>query len=292
MVVACDQAGLAGALAHVKRTVAAFDAACSSFRDDSELSHLNATPGRPVVVSALLFSAVEAALEVARDTEGTVDPTVGEALIAHGINPPVGGSDRRTFVIRAASGYGVVTLDRQARSVCLPAGVRLDLGATAKAMAADQAASAAVCAAGCGVLIGLCGDIAAAGDPPSGGWSIRVADDHRNPAGVGQTVAIRRGGLATSSVTVRRRGGEPDAATHLIDPVTGLGVSGPWRTATVLADSCLAANAASTAAMVMGDRAPAWLRARGLTARLVTHEGTVMRIAGWPLEGDDLTALA
>jgi len=287
-VAACDQAGLAGALAHVKRTVAAVDVACSSFRDDSELSRLNASAGgRPVVVSSLLFSAVHEALRAAHDTDGAVDPTVGGALIAHGINPPVGG---QRYVIRAVSGFGVVKLDDDARSVWLPAGVRLDLGATAKALAADQAAAAAQRAAGCGVLVALCGDIAVAGDPPEGGWSIRVTDDHRLADRPGQTISIQRGGIATSSVTVRRAGHDPGAASHLIDPASGAPVSGPWRTVSVHADNCLAANVASTAAIVLGERASEWLLSRRLAARLVTLDGHVVRVAGWPSEGEELVS--
>jgi thiamine biosynthesis lipoprotein len=50
----------------------------------------------------------------------------------------------------------------------------------------------------------------------------------------------------------------------------------------VAASSCLAANTASTAAIVLGAAAPAWLAARGLPARLVSEDGRVLRVAGWP----------
>jgi thiamine biosynthesis lipoprotein len=284
-VAVCERGGLAAALAHVKRTVAAFDLACSSFREDSELALLNSSPGEPVVVSPLLLSAVREALRAARLTDGAVDPTVGQALIAHGINPPM--SDRPIRIV-AVSGYGVVKLDDAAQTIELPAGVRLDLGATAKALAADRAASAAYRAAGCGVLVGLCGDIAVAGTPPDSGWSIRVTDDHRRGDGAGQTVAIQDGGLATSSVSVRRVAGRGGPAHHLIDPATGRPAIGPWRTVSVHATSCLDANTASTAAVVLGQDAPAWLKERGLAARLVSHDGSTFYTGGWPSEGDDL----
>src|SRR4029077_17661085 len=103
-------------------------------------------------------------------------------------------------------GHTSVKLDETARSINLAPGVQLDLGATAKALAADMAAEAAAGAASTGVLVGLCGDIAVADNPPDAGWQIRVTDDHRRGDGPGQTVAIRKGGLATSSVTVRRSG--------------------------------------------------------------------------------------
>jgi thiamine biosynthesis lipoprotein len=181
-----------------------------------------------------------------------------------------------------------VRLNEATSGITLPFGVQLDLGATAKALAADMAAAAATAAAGCGVLVGLCGDIAVAGRPPEGGWQIRVTDDHRRSNAPGQTISIRTGGLATSSITVRSvdRGGT--SVNHLIDPATGRSIDGPWRTASVTAGSCLDANTASTAAIVLGAGATDWLGARRLPARLVGQDGRVRYVAGWPEEGDDL----
>ena len=278
-----EQGGLSAALAHVKRTVAAFDLACSSFRDDSELAMLNQADGEAVVVSQLLLDAVREALRAARLSGGAVDPTVGQVLVAHRINPPLSDHPVR---IEPVPGYAVVALDEANLTIRLPAGVQLDLGATAKALAADMAAAAARTAAGCGVLVGLCGDIALAGPAPEGGWPVRVTDDHRRGETPGQTVAIETGGLATSSVTVRRSSDGPDAVHHLIDPGTGRPVDGPWRTVSVTAASCLDANTASTAAIVLGKDAPAWLEANALPARLVAHDSTVRHVAGWPADGE------
>ena len=72
---------------------------------------------------------------------------------------------------------------------------------------------------------------------------------------------------------------------HIVDPGTGLPAGPWWRTVTVVANSCLEANTVSTAAMVMGPSALTWLEDRQLPARLVTIEGTVTRVAGWP-EGE------
>jgi thiamine biosynthesis lipoprotein len=285
VVLASERSGLDAAVARVKQTIAAFDLACSSFREDSELASLNRAQGGEIVIGELLFEAISAALRAARLTGGAVDPTVGQVLVAHRINPPL---DDRPFRIEPVPGYAVISLDAEARSIRLPLGVQLDLGATAKALAADMAASAASAAAGCGVLVSLCGDIAVMGAAPEGGWSIRVTDDHRRGDAPGQTVAIERGGLATSSVTVRRSGVAGDAVHHLIDPGTGRPAAGPWRTASVTAGTCVDANTASTAAIILGADAPDWLEANQLAARLVTHEGGVCHVGGWPPEGDDL----
>jgi len=281
-VVAADRSGLNRAVDRVRRMTDDFDVTCSSFREDSELTRLNASAGKPVVVSPLLFTAVRTALRAARVTHGAVDPTVGQALIAHGFNPRL--SADITPRVECVPGYAAIGLDAVASRVHVPRGVCLDLGATAKALAADMAAKAAVAAAGCGVLVSLCGDVASAGDPPLEGWRIRVVDDHRHGDAAGQTVTITDGGIATSSVGVRRGGG----AHHLIDPATGLPATGPWRTVSVFAGSCVDANTASTAAIVLGGRAPAWLEEQWLPARLVGADSGVRHIGGWPTEGDDL----
>ena len=132
----------------------------------------------------------------------------------------------------------------------------------------------------------LGGDIAAAGPAPPGGWRIRVCDDHRSAeAGPADTVAITAGGLATSSTTVRRWSAGGRAFHHIVDPRTGTSAPEVWRTVSVAARSCVEANAASTAAIVRGARAPTWLRELALPSRLVGGDGCVLRIAGWP-EGE------
>ena len=283
--VVSDPRALAAARRAVETELEAIDLACSRFRADSDLSRLNAGAGRPVQVGPLLFDAIAVALRAAALTDGIVDPTIGHALI-------LAGYDRDFALIAAAparlvaaqvAGWRVVSVDPGRGSVRVPRGVRLDLGATAKALAADRAAAAATAAApGTGVLVNLGGDIAVAGPAPAGGWAVRVADDHRAPPDApGQLLSLDSGGLATSSTTVRRWGRE---AHHIIDPRTGRPAISPWRTASVAAATCVDANTASTAAIVLGEGAPAWLDARGLPARLVEHDGRVTAVGSWPQE--------
>jgi thiamine biosynthesis lipoprotein len=168
----------------------------------------------------------------------------------------------------------------------------LDLGATAKALCADRAATEAAQAAGCGVLVSLGGDLAIAGPAPSQGWRIRVTDDHRSDASApGQSIALSSGGLATSSTAVRRWATEDGMVHHLVDPSSGQPANGPWRTVSVTAASCLEANMASTAAIIRGEAAGRWLRELALPSRLVSVQGHVLHLSGWPSEGDDLRAL-
>ncbi len=183
------------------------------------------------------------------------------------------------------AGWRTIELVPDAHMVRVPRGVQLDLGATAKAWAADRAAAAVHAATGTGVLVSLGGDIATAGEPPAGGWRVHVTDDHRAGANApGQTVAIRDGGLATSSVAVRRWTLAGVPMHHIIDPCTGAPVRSRWRTVSVTAANCTDANIASTAALIRGAPAPAWLSSLGLPARLVGSDGDVLTVAGWPLQ--------
>jgi len=290
---------LPAAHAAVERTVAEFDLACSRFRDDSELSALNAAGGAAVRVGPVLLDAVSAALRAARLTGGDVDPTVGEALIALGYDRDFAlvSSDGDTAVpvppAAKIPGWRTVQVDAGRGTVRVAPGVTLDLGATAKALAADRAAAAALEAAGCGVLVSFGGDLAIAGPAPAEGWRVRVTDDHR--AGVdapGQWISLRSGGLATSSTFVRRWRTQAGVAHHLVDPATGRPADSVWRTASVSAVSCLDANIAATAAIIRGSRAPEWLEELGLPSRLVAVDGTVRHVGGWPSEGEDLPALS
>ncbi len=274
----------------VKSTLAEIDCACSRFRADSELSRLNASAGRPVQVSRVLLDALELALAAASLTEGDVDPTVGRALELNGydrdwreLTAPSGEPSASGVRLHALIGWRAVSLDRASSTVRVPSGVKLDLGATAKAWAADRAAACAAQAVGCGVLVSLGGDIAVSGEAPSGGWKIRVTDDHRSDADApGQTIAISSGGLATSSTAVRQWSHGGHTMHHIIDPRTAAPARSHWRTVSVAAEDCAQANIATTAALVRSERALDWLTRQGLPARLVDLEGCVRTIGDWP----------
>ncbi|MDQ2815628.1 MAG: FAD:protein FMN transferase [Actinomycetota bacterium] len=268
------------------------DQACSRFRADSEIRNLRTAQGRPVRVSPLLAEAIAVALRAARLTDGDVDPTVGAAMSAIGYDrdfdqiprtgPPL------AVTTRTVPGWRQVHLEGQ--SLTMAEGIQLDLGATAKAWAADRSAARIALELGCGVLVSLGGDTAVAGPVPDGGWRVRVQDVTGSPAdppaGPYALIAIHAGGLATSSTAARRwqRGG--DVLHHILDPRTGRPAGAVWRTVSVAADSCADANAASTAAVIRGGEALGWLAKLGLPARLVDTTGVVFTVAGWPDESE------
>jgi FAD:protein FMN transferase len=312
LVTAPQALGPARALADFE--LAAVDLACSRFRADSELSELNRAEGAARPVSELFADLVATALRAARLTDGLVDPTCGQALTGLGYDRDFGevaaasrdpradsGPDHgpgRGHEHKAAGQNGAapagpvpgwcnVELDQEGLRVRLRGGAQLDLGATAKARAADRCAELIAGRLGCGVLLSLGGDISVAGEPPPGGWRVRVTDDHAAGSDApGQTVAIIDGGLATSSTTVRTWMTGGRRVHHIIDPATGEPARSCWRTVSVAAGTCVDANTASTAAIVRGESAAGWLSESGLPARLVRPDGAVQTAGGWPA-GDE-----
>lgn len=276
------------ALALLTEELEAIDSACSRFRSDSELARVEATSGgRPLAVGPLLFEALDVAAGVAQMTAGIVDPTIGSALIELGYDRDFAqiGSDRASFPSdpRPAPGWWRIGLDREVGTVAIPEGVHVDLGATAKALAADRAARRIAAELHCGTLVDLGGDVAVAGTCPDGGWSVGIADHCTTPVdGVDQAVAITSGGLATSGTRARAwtRGGR--RVHHIIDPWTGDAALPVWSLVSTAAASCVEANAWSTAAVVWGTDAVGNLASRGVPARLVDAEGRVTCLGGWP----------
>jgi FAD:protein FMN transferase len=283
------------------REIAAMDGVASRFRSDSEVSHLRRAGGRAVRVSPLMFEALSVALAVAEKTGGAVDPTVGRSVEAlgydrdfsliantgvatsHGAHTPL---EELTPV--AAPGWRTIELDLKRRTVRIPPGTLIDLGATAKALSADRAAESIARVTGSGTLVSIGGDVAVSGTGPADGWAIGIAhSSSAQPHELQQVVAVESGGLATSSTTVRAWTRKGRAVHHIVDPSTGRNARPHWIAVSVAASSCVEANAASTAAFIWGPSAESRLALAGLPARLESITGNVSRVCGWPDDASD-----
>ncbi|MDN4599010.1 FAD:protein FMN transferase [Leifsonia virtsii] len=272
--------------------LAAVGAACDRFDPASELSRLaDERAARGVEVSPLLADLVATALRVAERTGGSVDPTLGRELARWGYDRDLEELDATaatsdtgrpaTFTVsvtRRSPGWRAVRLD--GRTLTLPASLRLDLGATAKAYAADLVAARIASGLDTGVLVSLGGDIATAGTTSAGGWEVLVQDAPADPS---QQVFLPDGSaIATSSTQKRRWRHEGRVHQHILDPASGAPVVPAWRSATVATADCVEANALSTAAIVRGRGAPRWLAEQRAAARLVDLQGRVVATGAWP----------
>ncbi|MGJ0118849.1 FAD:protein FMN transferase [Williamsia sp. MIQD14] len=292
--VVTDPARLGEARAIVDAVLADVDAACSRFRPDAELYGRSIRRGRPTRITPVLATLVDAALDAARASDGAVDPTIGRRLIALGYDRDFADvlADRASG-LTAGPSVAVHEADhtmirRHADTLTVPEGVLLDLGATAKAVAADLAADVIADEIGCGAMVNLGGDISARGQAPAGGWQILVQD---LPVAGGSEPATQIGlvgdcAVATSSTLRRQWNHRGRTVHHIVDPSTGQPASGQWRTVTVVARRCVDANTLSTGAIVKGAAGQRWIESTGLPARLVAADGTVIGTGGWPRDAE------
>jgi thiamine biosynthesis lipoprotein len=252
------EAASADRLDAVRALFERYDAVFSRFRPASELSRLNAAGGG--AMSPLFQEALATAVWASAQTGGLVDPRVGAAVVAAGYDRDFGaGLDSDEAPGPAVAAWGLRRLGPVLR---LEPGVELDLNGVVKALAVDRAAA----------LLGGDGFVSAGGDLATRG-AVDVA------LSGGDAVRVN-GGLATSGTLRRRwlRGGE--IQHHLIDPRTGRPARSRWSEVTVCGSSCLAADVAAKAALLLSDAGPEWLEQRGLPGRFVGG-GDVVTTAHW-----------
>jgi FAD:protein FMN transferase len=263
--------------------------AVSRFDPTSQLSAVNRRAGAMTPVSSLCDVLVAAALDAAELTGGACDPTVGSHVVAAGY-------DRDIDDVRRAPGWeGASTTlpdwrrvrcNRALRLVGVPAGLALDLGATAKAWTAQHCAERIHTELGSPALVSIGGDVCVAGTPEHP-WRILVSEQ---PDGPGQLVALDRGALATSTTTVRTWARRGRRVHHIIDPRSGQPSTGRWRSASVWADDAVLANAVSTAVLANADGTDDLLARTRVSARLVDRCGRIRLVGDWPNEGADISS--
>ena len=236
----------------------------SRFLPSSELSMVNRSAGRPVIVSAGFAEAVERARWAAEETGGLVDPTLGAALEAAGYDrdfPLVQDSDRLPAAGPGGAWQAVRTAGQLLR---IPAGMQLDLNGVVKSMAVDAAL---------GLMAGD-GWVSAGGDlAVRGGLDVALPGDG--------AVRVVSGGIATSGPTRRTwtRGGR--RMHHLIDPRNGLPSFSEWTHVTASGATCLDADVAAKAGFLLGSSGPEWLDERGIAARFLHADGSVVANGTW-----------
>lgn len=312
-----DPSCLGEALVIARQLIDDLDVAASRFRPDSEVSRVaQAATNADVTVeiSPLLADCLAAALHAARITSGLVDPLVGRAMEAAGydadldvvrsrrVQPAKGATPGSGPSVGLAPGrdpafvpalsptpaptlgptWHDLRLDPVTRRLDQPRGTLLDLGATAKAYAADRLAQRLATSLPGGFLVNLGGDIAVSGSLPTGtttGWEIGV---EAATGEVLQVVVSTGQAITTSSTRLRTWQQDGVVRHHIVDPRTGTTAPTVWAQVSCAGSTCLEANAASTAAIVLGEAAPAWLSAHGIPARLDRVDGSMVLTPGWP----------
>lgn len=229
----------------------------SRFRSGSEISKLNATTGRAVVVSPETFGLVERAIAAWRVTGGRFDPSV-----AANASPTAAQSGLTT-----GPGCSRVEVDARLRSVRVPAGVHLDVGALATGFATDLAVADLVQGGATGALVSIGKDVRVAGEPPRPeGWFVDI-DDPLQPGSLGR-LRLRDGAIGTCTAST-------SAATGAASESHGIAAT------TVVAGEAWWAQAIAKAAFVSGpDAAVSVLVEHSVTGVIVLEDGEVLEAPG------------
>lgn len=255
-----NQAALA---AQVQQAIEEMQRTLSRFDPDSELSLLNSRSGEWVTASTNLLRAVQAAIFAAQLSGGLVDPTLaphlehaGYARSRAGLAAPDLGVALAAAPLRRPAGAATgahwkrIEVDPSRRAIRLPAGVRLDLGGSAKGLAVDMAAGLlAECQA---FAVDAGGDIRLGGTAPAQ-RIVEIADPFRERSA--HLFALDVGAIATSGMRTRIWSTDRGYAHHLIDPATGAPAWTGVAQATALAPTTLEAEVLAKTALLRGPRA-------------------------------------
>jgi len=269
----CDVVVPFGApLDEIRALFEARDARFSRFISSSELNRLNASPLGVSLVSEEFASMLLLSLDAARATDGLVTPAVGGAIVAAGYDRDFSSLPRDVGAVEPAAVPPWTAMSLLGRGLLRTEPIELDLNGVVKSRTVDDALA----------LAGR-GWVSAGGD---------VATLEPLVVGLpgGASIALHSGGLATSSVAKRRWLAEGAPQNHLIDPRTGSGTTSPWRDVTVAAPTCMVADVAAKAALLLGADGPAWLDRRGLAGRFVGHDRRLVLNEVWQARAPEAVA--
>ena len=256
----------------------------SRFRDDSELSHLNNSPGHAKSVSPETLRMLTEMAWGYSHTKGAYDPTVLPALLAEGYTSSLVTPGLKTHIPATSLPKGNLSAIKIRESfVSLPKGTTIDSGGVGKGLAADMAVELAMEAGALGALIEVGGDLRVEGlSPRADMWRLAIENPYDRSQRL-SVVELRHQGLATSTVTKRRFAVEGRETHHIIDPTTLRSANSDTVQASVIASTAAQAEMWTKVAFVRGSqRLLAFARHYGFHAGCLLQSGEWVTSAGWP----------
>ncbi len=262
------------------RAVARVDQQMSTWKPDSDLNRLNAAPEQEwVPVPKELAMVLSAALRVSQQSGGAFDIAVGDLVNAWGFGPgeqTVTEQMLDTLPPQARlSASAALSVDPQRNQVRKRAPMNLDLNGIAKGFAVDELAR---CLESFGItryLVGIDGEMRARGvKPDAQPWVVAIEKPCRGVREVMGVMELSDAAIATSGdyrhwVDVRGQ-----SYAHTMNPTTGAPLCNALAAVTVVAASCMLADAWATALMVLGEtEGPRLAQERGMDALFVLRDG-------------------
>ena len=266
------------------QAVGRVDQQMSTWKADSDLNRLNAAPEQVwLPVPEELATVLAAALRVGQQSGGAFDIAVGDLVEAWGFGPGASSVTEQpldTLAPRSAlSANAALTVDTQRHQVRKRAPLQLNLNAIAKGFGVDELAR---CLDGFGLtdyLVGIDGEMRARGSKPDAQpWIVAIEKPCRGVREVMGVMELCDAAIATSGdyrhwIDVKGR-----HYAHTMNPATGAPLCNSVAAVTVVAASCMLADAWATALMVLGEsEGPRVAQARGMDALFVLREGDQLR---------------
>jgi FAD:protein FMN transferase len=269
--------GAAAAIAEVRRIESKF----SRYQPHSVVSRINAAAGgEPLEVDAETASLLDFAASLWASSDGLFDATSGVLRRAWDFGSkrlPAPGEIEALLPL-----VGWQNVERHGAAIRLrKPGMQLDFGGFGKEYAADRAAGVLLAHGAQHALVNLGGDIHVLGPhgaPQMTGqpWQVAIEQPRPGTDAPLATLAIERGGVATSGDYERFFELEGQRYCHILDPRTGWPVQA-WRSITVVAANTTAAGALSTIGMLKGAEAVEWLTGEGAAFLAVRADGELLR---------------
>lgn len=271
----------------VRATMRAVELSVSPFEPASAISAVNA--GRTDSLDAMLQMLVGESQRVCRLSGGMFDPTVMPLVDLWGFGPSGRGAEPTQAQIDSAlqlTGILDCRMDGP-RLVRKHPDTRLDFSAIAKGMGVDAVAAMLRRNGVENYMVEIGGEVALGGTNPRGGqWRIQIDAPVDDPDGIAhermRVVAPGSGSCIATSGNYRnyRTLADGSRAGHIISPLTGRPAGGAVLSATVIAPSCMLADAMATAAMAMHPDSALAMAARepGACMLLAVAEADTFRI--------------
>ena len=254
----------------------------STWKPGSDLMRLNAAPvGDWVAAPTRLLHVLGVGLEIGRASGGAFDIGLGDAVTAWGFGPEAAVPERICAAMTAPriAAYELLELDKMAGRARKRAPIALDLNGIAKGYGVDRLAETLIDFGIASALVGIDGEMRAKGLRPDGEpWVVAVEAPDRERRAPHSIIALHDAAVATSGdyrhwVDVGGR-----RFSHTMDPARGGPLSSSPASVTVVAATCLVADAWATALMVRGSFEGAELaRRENLDAFFIDREGDQLR---------------
>lgn len=254
------------------------DRQMSIWKPESDLNRLNAAAvGDWVALPGELMTVLAESLRIGRASNGAFDIGVGDLVAAWGFGPGGRQADPGRVATARVRATEALTLDIAGGLARKTAPLSLDLCGIAKGFGVDEMARVMDAFGIRCWLVGIDGEMRARGAKPGGEpWAVAHERPDRHKREAMGVIELTDSAVATSGDYRHWIEADGRILSHTMDPATGAPLESTIASVSVLAPTCMAADAWATALLVLGAEAGMRLaEALGMGAIVVFGDGTV-----------------